>query len=151
MKGNDNMEQETEQKFECPNCHSDNIQRYEVAFQNGISSVDTTTAGVGVAGRLGVGVAKTSGTQQSALSQTVAPPAKKGYLGKVILCFFLSLFGAGAGGSMGGIVSTVILVGTLYFFVYKSTYLWNRDVHPQLMEQWQHSYLCLRCGNRFTL
>ena len=140
-----------EQRFECPSCHSDNVQRFAIAFQNGIADVNTTTAGIGVAGHFGVGAAKTKGTQQSALSMSVAPPAKKGYLWKVILVLFLAfIVGGMVGGTLGLIVNFLLGVGGLYL-IYRQVYCWNRDVHPQLMDEWQHSFICLRCGNKFIL
>ena len=140
-----------EQRFECPSCHSDNVQRFAIAFQNGIADVNTTTAGIGVAGHFGVGAAKTKGTQQSALSMSVAPPAKKGYLGKVILVLFLAfIVGGMVGGTLGLIVNFLLGVGGLYL-IYRQVYCWNRDVHPQLMDEWQHSFICLRCGHKFIL
>ena len=125
-----------EQRFECPSCHSDNVQRFAIAFQNGIADVNTTTAGIGVAGHFGVGAAKTKGTQQSALSMSVAPPAKKGYLWKVILVLFLAfIVGGMVGGTLGLIVNFLLGVGGLYL-IYRQVYCWNRDVHPQLMDEW---------------
>ena len=140
-----------EQRFECPNCHSDNVQRFAIAFQNGIADVNTTTAGIGVAGHFGVGAAKTKGTQQSALSMSVAPPAKKGYLWKVILLLVISSIGGAIfGGTLGETVNVLLLVGGGYL-IYRQVYCWNRDIHPQLMDEWHHSFICLRCGNMFIL
>ena len=140
-----------EQRFECPSCHSDNVQRFAIAFQNGIADVNTTTAGIGVAGHFGVGAAKTKGTQQSALSMSVAPPAKKGYLWKVILLLVISSIGGAIfGGTLGETVNVLLLVGGGYL-IYRQVYCWNRDINPQLMDEWQHSFICLRCGNKFIL
>ena len=140
-----------EQRFECPSCHSDNVQRFAIAFQNGIADVNTTTAGIGVAGHFGVGAAKTKGTQQSALSMSVAPPAKKGYLWKVILLLVISSIGGAIfGGTLGETVNVLLLVGGGYL-IYRQVYCWNRDIHPQLMDEWHHSFICLRCGNKFIL
>ena len=30
-------------------------------------------------------------------------------------------------------------------------YTWNRDTYPKLREEWEHTYVCLRCGNSFQL
>ena len=51
------MSEET--KFECPNCHSDNIQSFEVAYRNGVTTSSSTTTGLGVGsgGGLGLGTA----------------------------------------------------------------------------------------------
>lgn len=155
QRGEGNMSEEIQKKenvYECPNCHSDNIQRYEVAFQNGIADVNTTTVGAGFSGKLGIGAASTQGTQQSALSQSTAPPKKKGYLSKFVLSTILAMVLASPiGGDAATFVFFLIWGGLIYFLVYKKTYLWNKDVYPGLLEQWRHSYVCLRCGNRFIL
>ena len=79
------MSEET--KFECPNCHSDNIQSFEVAYRNGVTTSSSTTTGLGVGsgGGLGLGTAKTTGTSVSQIAQEVAPPAKKGIVKKFLV------------------------------------------------------------------
>lgn len=58
-------------------------------YTNGISDVNTTTTGVGITsgGGLGIGGAKTSGTSQTALSQSVAPPSKYSYIRELLIAF----------------------------------------------------------------
>ena len=149
------MSEET--KFECPNCHSDNIQSFEVAYRNGVttSSSTTTGRGVGSGGGLGLGTAKTTGTSVSQIAQEVAPPAKKGIVKKflligIILMFLLSAILGSVSNTLGSIGALLgwVLSGA---FVYKTAYLWNRDVYPQLLDQWHHSYICFRCGQHFTI
>ena len=48
------MSEET--KFECPNCHSDNIQSFEVAYRNGVTTSSSTTTGLGVGSGGGLGL-----------------------------------------------------------------------------------------------
>ena len=69
----------------CPNCNSDNTQRLSAVFENGISTVNNKTHGVGLGlgrGGLAIGAAgaSTSGTSQTVLSQRAAPPDRKPYL-----------------------------------------------------------------------
>ncbi len=54
----------------CPYCQSENIQSYNIAYAGGVSSVNGVTTGVGIGmnGRVGVGIGNTVGTQQTALS-----------------------------------------------------------------------------------
>lgn len=96
------MSEET--KFECPNCHSDNIQSFEVAYR-----------------KIGI-----------------------------ILMFLLSAILGSVSNTLGSIGALLgwVLSGA---FVYKTAYLWNRDVYPQLLDQWHHSYICFRCGQHFTI
>jgi hypothetical protein len=35
-------------KFECPNCHSENIQQFELAYESGLSNLGLTTVGGGL-------------------------------------------------------------------------------------------------------
>lgn len=70
------------QNFSCPQCGSENIQRFSVAFRGGASTIDTKTAGTGVGlsgGHLGIGVggAHTTGVQMTQLAKEVAPPVKR--------------------------------------------------------------------------
>lgn len=55
----------SENVFECPYCQSENIQSYNIAYASGFSNVSgvTTGVGVGMSGRVGVGVGNTVGTQ----------------------------------------------------------------------------------------
>lgn len=54
----------SENVFECPYCQSENIQIYNIAYASGFSNVSgvTTGVGVGMSGRVGVGVGNTVGT-----------------------------------------------------------------------------------------
>ncbi len=69
----------SEKVFECPYCQSENIQSYNIAYASGFSNVSgvTTGVGVGMSGRVGVGVGNTVGTQQTVLSMMATPPKKK--------------------------------------------------------------------------
>lgn len=144
-----------EQKFECPQCHSDNIQKYEVAYMSGSSTSTSMTAGVGIFGDAGSGVAKTSTSSMTDMAQTVAPPQKKGLVKKFLISgFVLAMILSGIGSEVSKYLSApFFLAGWVIagYWVYKTNYLWNQNVYPQLMEQWHHSYICLKCGNRFTL
>ena len=76
----------------CPNCNSDNTQRLSAVFENGISTVNNKTHGVGLGlgrGGLAIGAAgaSTSGTSQTVLSQRAAPPDRKPYLVPLLKIF----------------------------------------------------------------
>lgn len=69
-------------QYACPNCGGGDVRKLALVHGSGFSSVQLETAATGVGlsgGGLGVGVASasTSGTQQTALSKTVAPPAQR--------------------------------------------------------------------------
>ena len=144
-----------EQNFICPQCHSDNIQKFEIVYNNGVSNSSSSTIGVGYAGSFGVGTATTTGVSVSNLSQSVAPPSKKGYFGTfikgiVLIAVIQLILGAAINSSFAAIMSWICFAGLIYW-MYKNVYLWNRDVFPKLISEWHNSYLCLKCGNRFIL
>ena len=143
-------------EFICPHCHSENIQRFELIYHGSVTNSSSSTVGVGYGGGgFGIGTANTDTTSITNLGKTVAPPEKRGYLWvfvggliliKIITMFFKSLLGV----TFGNILSWVLFAGMVYL-IYQEVYCWNRDIHPQLMDQWHHSYLCMKCGNRFMI
>ena len=60
-------------KYQCPRCHSENIQSYPVIH----SKINLTTVGVGFSDSLGVGRAESHGTKQTNLATFATPPKKK--------------------------------------------------------------------------
>lgn len=149
--------------YVCPKCGSDQIQLYSIAYSGGISAVNTNTVGVGLTGSgIGVGGAKTVGTSQTALSQSVAPPEKlpvvKGILMSVILVPLVVAIVVGILEIMLkirlGAVASVIIFAAMVYALYRypyNYYQYNKNVYPQEMERWQHSWLCAKCGHRFIL
>lgn len=146
---------EVENKFKCPKCHSDNIQSYPVTFQSNAGTVTTNTVGAGIAGKFGVGAAHSVGTHINGIAEIVAPPLKRGYFYKILLSLFIAFIVETTANSFSGTAGRVsgwlVLVVALYFLVYRYTYLWNRDVYPKLCTTWQHSYICMKCGNSFLI
>lgn len=146
-----------EVNYVCPHCGSEQIQRYSIAYTNGISDVTATTTGVGISsgGVLGVGGAKTSGTAQTALSQSVAPPSKYSYLRELFIAFVVIPI-------VFGLLNDLLLPFKwkwvfilsfvyLYFHTYKVAFNYNQNIYPKDMEDWNKSWLCMKCGHRFIL
>ncbi len=129
-----------------PNCHSENVQSFQMAYAGGLSSQSTNT--VGFLWNAGLGAAKSQTTNVTALAQSVAPPGKKGYWKKALLAPLAAAFVSSITNS--AILGWLALAGVVYW-IYRSVYLWNRDVYPQLMDEWLHSYICYTCGNRFYI
>ncbi len=150
--------------FACPHCGSDQIQRYSVAFSNGISDVNTNTVGIGVTGKgLGIGGAKTTGVSQTALSQSVAPPQEKSILKGIlksiivapIACMIFfgiieTILGIRFGSFFVKLLPFLAVVASLYYLPYQD-YQYNKNVYPELLRQWERSWFCMKCGHRFTL
>lgn len=145
--------------YECPYCHSDHIQSYNIAYASGISDVQGTTTGVGVGlrGGLGVGIGRTVGTQQTALSTLAQPPVKKSVVKYFIKWSFLLWIGMvfavviiGSSHEIWPMIWMLLALASIMYNTYKR-YTWNRDSYPKLREEWEHTYVCLRCGNSFQL
>lgn len=145
--------------FECPHCHSDQIQCYEIAYSSGASDIKTksSTTGIGMAaGHLGIGVATTDtkGSSQTKLAISTAPPQKepviKIFIGTVFFMWFLSFIIACFDWST---LARICNYGAipLAFVLALQAYLYNKNKWPVEMDTWKHSYICMRCGNRFTL
>lgn len=149
----------SENIFKCPYCQSENIQSYNIAYAGGFSNVNgvTTGVGIGMGGRVGVGVGNTVGTQQTALSMMAAPPEKKSTTGLFIKGAIGIYFGLGlillVSGFSKSNWSLIIYFGAyaiLLYIIHRRT-VWNREVYPQLRKDWERTYICLRCGNKFRL
>lgn len=138
----------------CPKCSSNQIQRVSLVHNAGRHSISTTTIGGAVGPGLSpaIGVAATTGTSQSLLSQQLAPPKKDQSLGS---CWILILgFVAAIIASM--ITKTdaafwIVIVGAfIWAFAHgKKAYDYNRQELPSLHNQWERQFLCLQCGFRF--
>ena len=143
--------------FACPHCQSTEIQRFSVAYQSGISQINTKSAGIGMSlsGKVGIGGAKTKGQSQTELSRMTAPPKKLTY-GIWIGCgfvasFFLSfLFNQILPQEIADGLAIFGSAGLALYFMYRS-FRYNRDVHPKLMQQWNNSWVCFRCGHKFVM
>ena len=121
----------------------------------GTSTADSTTVGLGIFGSIGGGAASTSTTQKSKMAETVVPPQEREpsvvmILMHITITLMAFILGVAIHYVVGIIAAITAFIVASYYF-YKYCYLWNRDVYPQLLEQWHHSYVCMRCGNRFTI
>ena len=129
----------SENVFECPYCQSENIQRYNIAYASGFSNVSgvTTGVGVGMSGRVGVGVGNTVGTQQTVLSMMATPPKKKSTTSLFIMGTLGIYFGLGLVLLVSGLSksnwSLLLYIGAyaiLIYAIHRRT-VWNRTVYPQ--------------------
>lgn len=104
-------------------------------------------------------------TSQSASAQAVAPPRPRGYLRSVIvwgpIVSFLALWtfiGLGAAFQVQGISAYKVNLAFMILFLcigslaglinsLRRVSRYNREVLPRLQENWEHTYICRRCGN----
>ena len=128
------------EKFMCPHCHSEHIQKCSIVYQNGASQI-TTSNGEEV---------RVIGNGLTQLAQQVAPPAEKEtHWGAMIL------FG---GGAVLFLTSGLFIVGIILGFIALNLYgssdeaaKFNKEKYPILYNQWLNTYICNRCGNKFIL
>ncbi len=137
--------------MQCPTCGSDNTQRLEVIYESGTQEIRTTSNTVGGGGGFGGGgafggggVTSTRGTQQTASAKKAAPPAKKSYVGAVLLSLiaFPVVFNPSA---------TYFLIAgacaALAFWLGRRAHEYNTNVWPGLKKIWLESWMCNKCGN----
>ena len=89
------------------------------------------------------------GSGQSALSRVAAPPSKKHWWlwsAAAASCAFPALANLRQPG-----LGTVIMIGcaTLSIAFAFNAWTYNARIHPALLERWQQSYMCNRCGQMF--
>lgn len=146
----------------CPKCGSEEWKLAWVIHAGGISTISTTTVGVGTgveAGILGggvgfgTGVGKTSGKQQTELSKLAAPPTKVGRPASAALVIGLivvipaMIFGWGAiaiffGGALA-IGAFVRLMATPEIGEAL------QEEHRLALLEYEKKRMCLRCGSFF--
>lgn len=126
--------------YACPVCNNEGTQRVSMAYQSGVSIIDTTSVGVATgigSGPTMLGIGKTRGTSQTETSRQLSPPEKISYVRTFI----------------GGIFSAKGLVpysGSISLYrALRDAYNYNQREYPSLIADWHSQFLCLRCGHRF--
>ena len=149
-------------------CHSTNLVKVSLAYEQGLSDYKGQSRSRGLfAGTGGLGLwggrTTTTGTSQSRLSARLSPPTKWSYwttlkvwfAGLIVLCFvggalmpvnalkakdFVRELGWGLDAYVGLLISFGWLV-----------WRYNRRVFPARRRNWDHSFLCRRCGNTLLI
>jgi hypothetical protein len=110
-----------------------------------------------------------SGISQSFSAQTAAPPNPRGYgrpllLWGIPICFTFLLGLVGFSGILehpssiatsGNIVALLLLLGVAcvggMLLHFNSIARYNREVYPRLHWNWEHTYICRRCGRSLLI
>ena len=110
----------------CPKCTSTEVRKLSLIYNEGLSMVNTVSHGSGAAFGSGGGMAfgststSTTGRQQTALSQQ----------------------------GLGTLVGLGLTILAVRFAI--SGRQFNYGVHPGLMQKWDQSFMCNRCGAHFV-
>lgn len=138
----------------CPGCQSRSIRSLKVIHDQGISIVERRR-----------GKAE---KRQSGLSLRAAPPLKKKMSSlEVVWAIFVVVVGLQIFGYIVSVCLAVPLIGGLLAFLagslclvvlllvagYPAYRVWrfNKVKHPNLMEEWQRTFMCEQCGHTFML
>jgi hypothetical protein len=128
-----------------------------MAFESGTSTSETTSSGLGVGmagGKLGLGIGggTTRATSMSLTAQKVAPPQlqKLTWASGLAVIGVLVILNGMTSMSLGTILTGIVIFSPGAYLLY-SRKKWNKEVYPQLLTQWQKSWLCHKCGNVFVL
>lgn len=105
-----------------------------------------------------------SGTTQSFSAQAAAPPDPRGYKRPLLLwgipicfTFFWGLVGligildhSRAAENLGSTVAVLLILGVAsiggMLFSFRRIARYNQNVYPRLRWNWEHTYICRRCG-----
>jgi DNA-directed RNA polymerase subunit RPC12/RpoP len=136
--------------YKCDRCGATNIVAAPVVYQQGTHTYSNRF---------------NSGTSQTFSAQAAAPPKPRGY-GKSLLFWgipigftffwgFTGLLGildhSKAAATLGNTVAVLLLLGVLFIsgmlLNFRRIALYNHEVYPRLHWNWEHTYICRRCGN----
>ena len=139
--------------YQCDQCGTANIVAAPVLYQQGTHTYSTRFH---------------SGTTQSFSAQAATPPRPRGYLrpflvwGPAIIIFFVWTV-AGVNSIYEHPMTSALRLSTVTVFLFlgaaslvgmafsvRSITRYNREVYPRLHWNWEHTYICRRCG-RFRL
>ena len=136
--------------YKCARCGATNIVAAPVLFQQGTHTYSTRFL---------------SGTTQSFSAQAAAPPSPRGYIRTFVLWIplilllsiwtvvgFRSVFEfhqiaiSRVDMAVVFLILDIASIGGLLFNLRKVVHF-NREVYPRLYWNWEHTYICRRCGN----
>lgn len=140
--------------YQCDKCGTTNIVAAPVLYQQDTRTYSGTF---------------NSGTSQSYSAQAVAPPNRRGYARTFLLwgfgIFFASFWGVAGLRAIARypstaessertvvgfeVVALACVIGMVLSFRRIARFNW--EVYPQLHWQWEHTYVCRRCGRSLLI
>ena len=149
-------------ELHCPKCNSIDLKKVSLAYEEGAFRSEAQTrmraAVVGGAADLVVGRASTRASHQSALSKRLSPPVKWSYRkvifwsAMVFLCgawlvFYVNTISKNATTvTSPALMAYALIAGLLFAFFLALVVRHNHSVHPRRFAEWDHSFICQRCG-----
>ena len=147
----------------CPKCNSTDLKKVSLAYEEGLFRSEGRTrlraVAVGSGGPdLVVGRATTRGTEKSALSKKLTPPAKWSYLkiigwsGLVFLCASCLVFYVNTVTTNATTVSSApltffaLISGAIFALLLFLAWRHNHSIYKTQYAQWDKSFICERCG-----
>lgn len=137
--------------FDCPQCRSNQTSSFQMIYQGGTSTGTHKSISYGA----NVGIIGTGGksSSQSLLAQQVAPPPMPKLTNSdkffAVCCFLVgtAIFNALISNQIPlfGFVFGLALAGGFLFFKSEQIAV-KRNLWKQTIQQWQNSWMCLRCG-----
>lgn len=142
------VEQQT--PYQCDRCGATNVVAAPLVYQQGTHTYSTRFS---------------AGTTQSFSAQAAAPPDPRGYGRSLVLwgipicfTFFWGIAGLSrildhpqSATSLSGSVAIFLLLGLGFLggmvLSFRRIARYNQNVYPRLRWNWEHTYICRRCGN----
>lgn len=95
-------------------------------------------------------VSQVHGSEPASLSKLAAPPAKRRWAVWAAVSVACAIPAIATARQPG--LGTLIMTGLSALMAGFAFNAWtfNARVHPVLLDRWQHSLMCLRCGQMFT-
>ncbi len=140
--------------YQCDRCGSTNVVAAPVVYEQGTRTYSGTF---------------NSGISKSQAAVAASPPAPRSYrrplmVWGIALCFSMFWGFAGlerlighsqASSALQKVVTVLFLGGVLCLVVmlmsFRRVTRYNREVYPQLYWNWEHTYICRRCGRNLLI
>ncbi len=170
LEGNINVENATinvnpknleEEYYSCPKCHSTNIQKLSVVYQEGHTEIELRSKDNSWTDSKEY---KTTGVQKTKLAESAAPPKNESYLETILaLGFFYVIVRVVQWivlaflipKNLTSFVETIASWGINLIFLYflysllKGVHEYKK-IYPQKLDEWKRSWVCKKCGHIFV-
>jgi hypothetical protein len=145
----------------CPKCNSNNLKKVSLAHQEGTYHIDTRSKMRGLLFADGgpgilVGRLTTRGSQQSELSKRLSPPAKWSYVKLVgwsgvvtliaLVIYAQHVMSSPVPASSLPVKLYAVFAPVVFLLFVGIVWRHNHSTYRQRYAQWDHSFVCARCG-----